>query len=213
MLQSKILSSHKDIIHGFGTKSESTPKLASRFTLCEQTHSDKITTVYDRKIKFINKADGLITAHKGISIAIQTADCIPILVFDPEKMVVAAVHAGWRGTQRSILAKTIKKMTKNGSKTKDIIIAIGPSIGACCYDIPPQRARLFNKKVIHLQNKKYYLDLKKANLIQAQDLKIRKKNIEILDYCTFCRGDLFHSFRRDNTTSHKMYSFISLKDR
>lgn len=114
-----------------------------RLVALSQIHSDIIHTV-DAAPSQILQGDALITATPGLLIAVQTADCIPILLADPEHRVVAAIHAGWRGTLKRIAEKTVGRMRMLfGSRPEKIIAAVGPGIGRCCYEVGPEVAKEF----------------------------------------------------------------------
>lgn len=88
--------------------------------------------------------DAAITRHAGVMLAVQTADCVPILLADTKHRVVAAVHAGWRGTLARIAAKTLGRMQQDfGTRPQDVVAAIGPAIGRCCYQVGPEVAQAF----------------------------------------------------------------------
>ena len=121
------------------------------FIVANQTHSDHIQIISKKETKgweslenAIEDCDALITNEKEIVLTILTADCVPILLYDREKEVVAAVHAGWKGTKAKIVAKTVLKMNEvYGSKVENIIAAVAPSIGSCCYEVGEDVAKHF----------------------------------------------------------------------
>ena len=111
-----------------------------------QIHSD-IIHVIDHAPEQPLQGDALITATPGLLIAVQTADCIPILLADPEHRVVAAIHAGWRGTLKRIAEKTVGRMRMFfGTRPEKIISAVGPGIGRCCYEVGPEVAKEFGSQ-------------------------------------------------------------------
>ena len=108
-----------------------------------QFHSDVIY-VLDRPPQEPPRGDASITSAPGLLLAVQTADCVPILLADAKRRVVAAVHAGWRGTLQRIVLKTIGRMQMVlGTRPKDIVAAMGPAIGGCCYEVGPEVAQAF----------------------------------------------------------------------
>ncbi len=108
-----------------------------------QFHSDLIYS-FDEPVSKGPRADACITRVPGILLAVQTADCVPILLVDTERRAVAAIHAGWRGTLKRIVAKTLGRMQMSlGTRHRDVIAAIGPAIGACCYEVGPEVAQAF----------------------------------------------------------------------
>lgn len=158
-------------------------------------------------------ADAIITNQYNIAIGILTADCVPILLADPVKKVIGAVHAGWRGTVKAVAQKAIEIMVKQfGSDKKEILAAIGPSIGQCCYKVDEVVAREFgDKEFIKKEDDCWRLDLKKANLSQMVSSGILEKNIFVEDLCTSCRNDLFFSYRKDGKVTGRQLNFIMLK--
>jgi YfiH family protein len=108
-----------------------------------QIHSD-IVHVFDAPPTSPPRGDAAVTRTPGIFLAVQTADCVPILLADKRRRVVAAVHAGWRGTLSRIVAKTVGRMRMAfGSQPADIIAVLGPAIGRCCYEVGPEVAHVF----------------------------------------------------------------------
>ena len=119
---------------------------AMRLIALSQIHSD-IIHVVDAAPQQPLQGDALITATPGLLIAVQTADCIPILLADPEHRVVAAIHAGWRGTLKRIGEKTVGRMRMLfGTRPEKIIAAVGPGIGRCCYEVGPEVAKEFGSQ-------------------------------------------------------------------
>ena len=164
-----------------------------------------------------DNADGIYTIEHNIPLCIFSADCVPILIADKEKKTVMAVHAGWRGTAKNITGKAID-IFLNEFKTKkeDIICAIGPAIGQCCFevseDVTEELALLRDASDCFYikDNKKHQLDLKKFNSFVIRDKGVPKENIDVCDLCTRCEEELFHSFRRDGNKSGRNAAFIML---
>jgi len=191
------------------------------FTIANQTHSDHIAIIREHKHRgweqiddAIEDCDALITDKKDIMLTILTADCVPILLMDTKQGVIAAVHAGWRGSKSKIVAKTVNKMCKIfDCDTKNIIVGIGPSIGACCYEVDSSVANFFEKsqKIAISPNDKYMLDLPLANKEQLLSVGILESNIEMSHICTACEVDTFFSYRREKGCSGRFMSMIGLK--
>ncbi|MBI3755646.1 MAG: peptidoglycan editing factor PgeF [Deltaproteobacteria bacterium] len=189
-----------------------------RLVTINQVHGND-ALVIDKDVKDISgisktSADAVITNQCGIAIGILTADCVPILLLDPIKKVIGAVHAGWKGTAKTVVQKAINTMVKQfGSDKKAILAAIGPSIGQCCYKVDEAVAREFvDKEFIKKEDDSWRLDLKKANLSQMVNSGILEKNISVEDFCTSCRNDLFFSYRADNKKTGRQLNFIMLKE-
>lgn len=118
-----------------------------RVVTLRQIHSDIVNVVDGSHLDIASdapKGDALVTVEKGILLIVQTADCIPILLADTKRKAVAAIHAGWRGTLQRIAAKTIGRMQMEfGTHPKDVVAALGPGIGGCCYEVGHEVAKEF----------------------------------------------------------------------
>lgn len=217
IIHSKLLHRFKNIKHGFTTKFAGNfqKRRPEGIVVPNQTHSDKMVWLTN-KINY--QADGLITNQKGIAIGVRTADCVPLLFYESESEIIAAVHAGWRGTLKRIAQKAVEKIAKAGGKTENIIAAIGPHIGLCCYNIDKQCADRFveefgsDRLLIRKIGKVYYLNLMYANYKQLLESGVKKQNIDYQLFCTKCQEDLFFSYRRSKSKTDygEMVSFIKL---
>jgi YfiH family protein len=161
-------------------------------------------------------ADAVITAEKEVLIGVKVADCVPILLYDRKRHVIGAVHAGWRGTARSITAEALKTMQKNyGSFAEDVLLATGPSIRSCCYSVGSDVNDMVNAAdsrddVSVLKNGKFFLDLSSINIHQALSMGVREVNVWQSEECTFCNHERFYSFRRDGKASGRQGGFIMM---
>ncbi len=162
----------------------------------DQTHGDNIEFINDSAINRIVNCDAIITNQKNIPLMVMVADCIPILLYDPIKKVIAVVHAGRNGTFKEIAKKTVLKMQSNPS---DVLVYMGASIGQCCYEIGSELAEIVKKSFGQKYIKKGFLDLKKMNFDQLIDINVKEENIEISPICTCCDKDYF-SYRREGIT-------------
>ncbi len=167
--------------------------------LLNQVHSNKVINVRDIfKIRRIG--DGLITNRKKLALGILTADCAPILIFDPKKKIIAALHAGWKGAFKDIIGKTINKLNQKGSKSKDLIAVVGPCISIKNYEVKKDFLNKFlqkskkNIKFFKLYNKKIFFSLN--SYIKSQLINMKVKKIEIIDKNTFPKKNNFFSSRR-----------------
>jgi len=185
-----------------------------------QTHSDRVAIVHGPiDAEDIPDTDAVITNQPGVCICVQSADCVPLLIFDPEQQVVAAVHAGWRGTVRGIAAKTVGMMQEHfASNPQSLRVGIGPSISNTLYEV--------GEDVIHqVQNclpqheeclfptsnpGKAFLDLWQANKILLTGCGVLPENIEVAGLCTYSGLDNFYSARRDGAATGRMVSGIML---
>ncbi len=197
-----------------------------QMVLAHQTHSSNITIVKQHdtgKGAFNNHSrlpntDALITNIPEICLTILTADCVPILLFDPVCAVIAAAHAGWRGTVENISGKTIEQMKKVfGSQPKDILVGIGPSIGPCCFEIGEEVAELFKIKihdsVLQKKSGKWFANLWDANKYQLIQTGVLSEHIEIAEICTACPNSDFFSYRQSHGNPNRFGSGILLKQK
>jgi hypothetical protein len=160
-----------------------------------------------------NSGDGLIILEKNVAGIIKTADCLPIIICDTQYPAASIIHAGWRGTEKKIVGKTVLAMEQLGSRKENMVALLGPSIGPCCYEVKEDVYSLFNKDgfpeyIFHKKSNSLFLDLKQANIWMLQEGGINK--VYDLDMCTHCNDDLFYSFRRGDMGKRQI-NFVSLK--
>lgn len=192
----------------------------AQFIFPRQTHSDHVAVATSGITSTtISDTDALITNQPGLFVCVQTADCVPILLFDPEKKVVAAVHAGWRGTVSKIALKTVRQMTeKFGCNPADIVAGIGPSIHIHAYEVGTEvveavKTNFRNFSVLlkpSLNEGKAFFDLWEANKTALCESGIPCENIDVMGLCSFEHSELFYSARRDGTDTGRMVSAIRL---
>jgi polyphenol oxidase len=193
---------------------------AGQFIFPRQTHSDRVVIVTSENYTgAFEDTDALITNEPGLFICVQTADCVPVLLFDPEKKVVAAIHAGWKGTILKIAKKAVEQMVvKFDCNPSDIIAGIGPSIHMHAYEVGPEvveavEASFTNSSALlkpSMNEGRAYFDLWEANQTVLIESGILEDNIEIMGLCSFEHADLFYSARRDGADTGRMVSGISL---
>ena len=186
-------------------------KKSKEIFLVKQNHSNKFIFI-GKNSKMKNRsinADAIITEKKNFPIAVLTADCVPILIFDKKKKIVAAIHAGWRGAYKGIIQKVIKFMFNKGCKKKDIITAIGPCITVENYEVQNKFKNMFIKKdkknitFFKKKRKRTYFNL--SNYIKRQFKLYQIKNIDILNIDTFNTKNNFFSARRSLKQNHNDY--------
>lgn len=176
----------------------------------KQIHSDLIK--FTETPGLLGESDALITTKQNIGLAISTADCTPIFVYDPENKIIAAVHSGWRGTQKQILKKTIDNLINNfNTKAKNLFVYVGPSISQKNYEVGEEVGAQFDQKYIKNQNGRLYLDVLKANVDMLNDFMIPTNQIEVSHLCTYSEKELLHSFRRDGNFSGRSLGVIAMK--
>lgn len=209
------------------------------FVALKQIHSD-VVCVFGEPPMEACRGDASITSRPGFLLAVQTADCVPILLVDPVKRAVAAIHAGWRGTLARIAEKAIGQMQMRfGSKPPDLFAALGPAIGGCCYEVGAELVTRFTSQFVDAADwfdeprtgeepnplqwlnmmppghqpppKNVRLDLRKANRAQLLSVGLRDGNVHSSDLCTACRTDLLFSYRKEGLRSGRLMSAIGLR--
>ena len=175
---------------------------SKKLILLNQIHSNKFYFI-DKNFKFNKKklkGDALITNVKNIAVAVLTADCVPILIYDKNLKIISVIHAGWKGAYIGIIRKVIKFLIKNGSNAKDLIAVIGPSISQKNYEIQKDFKDKFlkkdkrNKIFFKLIKNKTYFSLNKC--IYSELKKLGVNNLEIINKDTFDPKNNFFSARR-----------------
>ena len=164
-----------------------------------QIHSANVVVVDENSPKYIDNCDALITKTKNLPLMVMVADCIPILMFDEVKGVIAAIHAGRNSTFLKISEITAKEMIENFScKTENIKVIMGPSIQKCCYEVNDELKNIveksFGKEFVIGNN----IDLQGINKKLLENLGI--KNIEISSICTKCSNKPYFSYRKEKNT-------------
>jgi polyphenol oxidase len=197
-------------------------------------HIDQHELIWTTKPR--RKADALITRHCGVALAMSSADCVPLMFYDPVERVLGLAHAGWRGTARGIAAITVDAMVEQfGSRPNDIRVGIGPSIGPCCYEVSeevrcyfmgqqefdtnPTDARyrkLIRESAVfpikHIQGRdSLRLDLWETNRNQLLMAGVLPRHIELSEICTSCRKEHFFSHRGEYGKAGRFPSILALR--
>jgi YfiH family protein len=162
--------------------------------------------------------DALITRTPRILLGVKTADCVPVLLADARTRACAAVHAGWRGTLSSIIARTLERMNAEyGTQAADISAAIGPAANACCYEVGSDVIEAFREKFVdadHLftptRDRHALVDLQRANREQLSAAGVSPEQIYTAPLCTMCRTDLFFSYRREKRAHGRVGRLMSV---
>lgn len=177
-----------------------------------QVHGDGVVAV-DGPLASPVEADAIITDTLGVAIGILTADCMPILLYDPGARAAAAIHAGWKGTARKVAARAVDEMRRRyGTRPEGIYAALGPYIGPCCYEVGRNVYDEFGGgEAFSTRDGSLRLDIGLANLKVLKDLGIPDGNIQAPAHCTSCSPGLFYSYRRDQGRTGRQLSFIMLK--
>lgn len=193
------------------------------FLALNQVHGDDIFLIKpygdylssDRDLNY----DAIVTSRENLAICIKTADCVPVFIVDRAKKIIAAVHAGWKGTALGISAKVINLLyDRYDSAPQDILAAVGPSIGLCCFEVDENAADSFRNQKDHeaflfADNRpnKWIVDLPEANRRQMINCGIPAANIDLSHLCTSCRQDLFYSHRGSGGITGRQLNFIMVK--
>ncbi len=205
----------------------------------KQIHSDAIH-LFNAAPAHPCKGDASATNRPGVLLGVQTADCVPILLVDPKKRAVAAIHAGWKGTLARIAEKAVGRMRLEfGSEPADLLAAIGPSIGPCCYEVGAEFVTKFSAQFADASEyfdeprtgdepnplqwlnmappghqpppRNVHLDLPKANRAQLLAAGLRAQNVFSCGLCTACHTDLFFSYRREGGPSGRLFSLVGIR--
>lgn len=218
-----VLNRDKNFLEAFVLKSRDPYWIAKRFLKVKvytgkQVHGNKVRLVNEKNKNRIYKmkADAFITKTQGLAIGVRLADCIGNVIVDKKRKIIAVVHSGWRGIANKIIIKTIDKMKKMGSSTKDLIVSMSPAICKKCYEIGRdvynklKKEKVFSNIFTRKKNK-IYMDLHRANYNLLIKKGVKKKNIYINNLCTFCNKKLFFSFRREGERAGRMLYFAMIR--
>ncbi len=188
------------------------------FTL-RQVHSDRLHIIRDIPEHWNRpEGDALATNQAGVTLAVQTADCYPILIVDPATLAIAGVHSGWKGTLARLLFKTVTAMQASfGCNPSRMLAAVGPAIRSCCFEVGEEVVGLFRAAYPGLplaverahERGKYLLDLRAALNAQFEEAGIPARNVYDLDVCTRCCSDEFFSYRAEGQRSGRMMAVIA----
>jgi len=188
-----------------------------------QSHTNKVrivTAETEAAAPDSEPYDAQVTAVPGKCLSVIVADCVPILLYDPTHKVIAAVHAGWRGTVRKITSETLQVMMKKfGSNPRHILAGMGPSIGPCCYEVGQDVidevvTRLGSRESFLIEGDKLgkaRLDLWEANRRQMIEAGVLLDHIEIPHICTSCNTAKYYSYRKETEGTGRMMAGIMLK--
>ena len=236
---SSLLSEYSSLIAGFSTREagdcrqipllrqhlQTNDIFPRKIVILEQIHSANIAKPDPEHLGDFEKmeeSDGILSKEQGACLVVHTADCVPVLYFDPVSGIIGASHNGWMGTLKNLTGEMIHTMIQNGSKAENIRIAIGPAINSCCYDIDLDRyaqfmekMERFNKIAFRPHGEKFHVNLSRLTYELAREGGIRETHIDHFPFCTFCDKERFFSYRRQFKTHPKefgeMMAYIMLK--
>lgn len=192
----------------------------AKIVILKQVHGSEIVEIKSNTLTqsggflFGGEADGMITKETGLTLAIQTADCAGVLLYDNKNRAIAALHAGRKGAQLNILGKCAENMQNlYGTNTANIKMFVGANIKGCCYELPLEMAAEFEiyKEAVSIRDGKSYLDIGNVLLAQAKNIGIKDENIEIEPSCSSCKSEQFFSYRAENGKCGRMLTAIGLK--
>lgn len=229
--RSNLLAGIDGLVHAFpcrtGIAGEATAVLAKRMNdafsakytlMVKQIHGTRAVAcdggIEDARRLTGIEADAVMTRTGGFAAGVRTADCVPILIADPERRAVAAVHAGWKGLAAGVVATAVKKMRDcYSSRPQNLFAAIGPHIMSCCYEVGPEVASVFEKRfgsaVLSAgKNDRSYLNLSAAAGAALIEAGIEAARFDSICVCTRCNEDLFYSYRRDGKGAGRQLSFL-----
>ena len=205
----KVIRNRQKFAEAIGVKAE-------RFTTCAQVHGNKIQVITENLVgsgalnfaDTIPETDALITNLPEVPLLLFYADCVPVLLADPETGAVGLVHAGWRGTAARIAKRTVQAMSDAfKSKPQNLLAAIGPSIGGCCYevdDIVRNEMPDYESSFMDKCDGKYWLDLWQVNRQQLTEAGVKASNISTAGICTNHNPEVFCSYRYENGKTGRM---------
>ena len=196
--------------HGFGTRlPEHWPPEPAAWV--QQIHSARVALA--EAPGCLGQGDGLISNTPGVWLSVRTADCIPILLVDPRRRAVAAVHAGWRGAAERIVVEAVNQMARRFSSVpEDMAAAIGPGICGRCYTVGPEVAERFRPWFPERDDldRQTSIDLGEANRRQLVEAGLAPERIVAGAPCTFSGAEEFHSYRRTHSRTGRMVSAIRI---
>ena len=214
------------LVHGFSTRAADDFSSLDRdhlewghrripLAMLRQVHSDCLHVVRPasrgEQPSELLEGDALLSGEAGVLLGVRTADCLPLLLLDPRAKVVAAVHAGWRGSAKQIGAKAVEKLREEfGTRPEDIEVLIGPGIGPCCYEVGAEVAAHF-EGAVNRREGRVYLDLEAANKTQFRDAGVPEEQIHAAEMCTGCLSERFYSYRREGVQAGRMLAVVGIR--
>ena len=218
------------LVHGFSGRLQEN-STASSLHLVEnlplrtvrQVHGDEIIMV-DQHSSAGNErpeADGMLTVDTGLLLGIASADCVPVLIVAPQQGLVAALHAGWRGTLKGIGARAVELLMADWSiDPASLWVALGPAIGGCCYEVGVeigealvQRWGTSSPSAWRPLGEKGFLDLREINLTKFERAGVPRAQTQFVGPCTFCDFSRFASYRREGSSASRQLSMIGWQAR
>ncbi len=176
----------------------------------EQVHGMRVEVIEEAQDAWVPACDGLVTDRPGVALVVRSADCLPLVAFDPVRRVVGAAHAGWRGGKAGIPQQLGSLfLSRFHSVVGDIRVAIGPAIGPCCYEVGPEFDGWFPGH-LQIRDERRFLDLRKAALAQLLQAGILSEQIVQAPWCSSCERELCFSYRREGAAAGRMITCAML---
>jgi hypothetical protein len=207
-LAAHVKSDFQDLANRLGT---------SDVVSMQQVHGTELTIIGDPPDK-APVCDGIFTRREDVALVVQTADCVPMLMWDPDQNVVAAVHAGWRGTLGRIAEKAADMfLSRFSSRSESIYVALGPAIGPCCYEVGPEVVDAYTRQLTSADELfstgprgRQHLDVIEANRRQLVASGISEDRIFSTEMCTSCDNGFLYSYRKEGEGTGRLYGAISV---
>jgi len=213
------------LVHGFSGRLQETPAALSHapgrsLPLCivRQVHGNEITVVdqHDSVRAERPEADGMITTEAGLLLGIASADCVPVLMVAPQQGLVAALHAGWRGTLQGISPRAVEMLATDWNvDPASLWVALGPAIGGCCYEVGVEIGEsllqcwdISSPTAWRPQGTRGFLELREINRIQFEHVGVPREQVQLTGPCTFCDSLRFVSYRREGPNASRQLSVI-----
>lgn len=183
-----------------------------RFARVKQVHGARAVHAHRPTVP-VDEADVVLSRASGVAACVSTADCVPVLLADPGTGLVAAVHAGWRGTLARAVEQAVRELVRaSGAPAARLLASVGPSIGPCCYEVSADLAERFaaelGPEVVH-RGPPARLDLWRANAALLEAAGVSTRNVELLGRCTSCERRDWFSHRRDAGRTGRQVAFIA----
>jgi len=177
----------------------------------QQVHGNNIAVVNSSGSS--GKSDALITTSKNLGIAISSADCCAIFIYDPFNEVLAGVHSGWRGTQKEILVKVLQKLSNDfDSNPGDLVCYLGPAISQINYEVGKEVAENFDPEYLIPDGEKYLLNIPRINFDILINFGVFEHKIQVSGLCSYEYKSLLHSYRRNGEKSGRALGVIAMRD-
>jgi YfiH family protein len=182
---------------------------AGRLLLLSQVHGTRVRVA---PWEGCPEGDAATVDRPGLLLGVETADCLPVVLVDPRRRAAAVAHAGWRGTAAGVARIAAEALLSAGSRAEDLIAGLGPGIGPCCYEVGEDVRSAFEPggSIFFTPGPRGrpHLDVRAANEHQLRAAGLHADRVHHLADCTFCRADLYHSYRREGRGAGRMISHV-----